>query len=118
MTERKKHTAETHDAAREPESSPSPQGVPMTPVGDRFEYEQQMNDLPAGERDLAIEVTRLADLSRYFSENDMQVPPHICRAIVASRKLPVPQRTERMREINEELMEYLHSVSEDSGLRM
>jgi hypothetical protein len=118
MTEKKKHAVENHDAAKEPESSLSPQGVPMTPVGDRFEYEQQMNDLPAGERDLAIEVTRLADLSRYFSENDMQVPPHICRDIVASRKLAVPQRTERMREINEELMEYLHSVSEDSELRM
>ncbi|GEM_PF-3551556 len=118
MTEKKKHTAETQRATTETESSLSPQSVPVTPVGDRFEYEQQMNDLPAGERDLAIEVTRLADLSRYFSENEMQVPPHICRDIVASRKLDVSQRTERMREINEELMEYLHSVSEDSELRM
>ena len=117
MTEKKKHTAETHDAGRDPKSSLPPQRV-RPPVGDRLEYEQQMNDLPAGERDLAIEVTRLADLSRYFSENDMQVPPHICREIVASRELAVPQRTERMREINEELMEYLHSVSEDSELRM
>ena len=113
----KKYAAESHDAAREPESSRSVHGVP-TAVGGRFEYEEQMNDLPAGERDLAIEVTRLADLSRYFSEKDMQVPPHICRQVVASRKLAVRQRTERMREINEELMEYLHSVSEDSELRM
>jgi hypothetical protein len=118
MTEKKKSGGETHDATREPRSSLSPQRIPMTPVGDRFEYEQQMNELPADERDLAIEVTRLADLSRYFLENGMQVPPHICRGIVASRKLAVPQRAERMREINEELMEYLHSVSEDSELRM
>jgi hypothetical protein len=48
----------------------------------------------------------------------MQVPPHICREIIDSRKLPVPERAERMRDINAELMEYLHSVSEDTEFRM
>src|SRR6266852_1679490 len=117
MTEKEKRTAETLDAAREPESSLSPQGRP-TPIDDRVVYEQQMSGLPPGDRDLAIEVTRLADLSRYFSEKDMQVPPHICREILDSRKLPVPERAERMRDINAELMEYLHSVSEDTEFRM
>jgi hypothetical protein len=117
MTGKKKHTAETHDAAREPERSLSPQGVP-TPVGDRLVYEQQMSALPAGDRELAVEVTRLADLSRYFSEREMQVPPHICREIIDSRKLPVLERAERMRDINDKLMEYLHSVSEDTEFRM
>jgi hypothetical protein len=117
MTDKKTQAAETDHAPRERKSSLSPRGVP-TPVGDRLEYEQQINDLPAGDRDLAIEVTRLADLSRYLSENDMQVPPHICREIVAARKLSVPQRAESLREINDGLMEYLHSVSEDSEFRM
>jgi hypothetical protein len=116
MTEKKKHTAPTA-ALRQPEISAAPRGTPA-PVDNRFAYEQQMNGLPVGDRELAIEVTRLADLSRYFSENDMQIPPHICREIVESRKLAVPQRTERLHGINEELMEYVHSVSEDSELRM
>jgi hypothetical protein len=117
MTNKRKETAET----QAPESDvKSPFHVPESdvPVADRFEYEQQMNDLPNGDRELAIEITRLADLSRYFSEKEMQVPPHSYREIVASRKLAVPQRVEKMREINEELMEYLHSVSEDSEFRM
>ena len=118
MTEKKKHTAETRGATKEPESSLSPPGVPMMPVGDRFEYEEQMNELPDDERDLAIEVTRLADTSRYFAENDMQIPPHISRDIAGSRKLSVPERVKRVREINDELMEYLHSVSENSEFRM
>jgi hypothetical protein len=117
MTDKKKLAAETPTTDSDVKS-PTHQGASAVPVADRFDYEQQMNDLPDGERELAIEVTRLADLSRYFSEKEMQVPPHIYRELVALRKLAVPQRVEKMREINEELMEYLHSVSEDSELRM
>ena len=117
MTDKKEQAAETQAAESDLKSSLHARES-VVPVADRFEYEQQMNDLPDGERELAIEVTRLADLFRYFSEKEMQVPPHIHRELVASRKLSVPQRIEKMREINEELMEYLHSVSEDSELRM
>lgn len=117
MIDQKKQAAETQRTENDLEVPLRARGSSV-PVGDRFQYEQQMDDLPEGDRELAVEVTRLADLSRYFSEKDMQVPPHICREIVESRKLAVPQRVERMRDINEELMEYLHSVSEDSELRM
>jgi hypothetical protein len=117
MTDKKEQAAETPTAESDVKS-PDHARESVVPVADRFEYEQQMSDLADGERELAIEVTRLADLSHYFSEKEMQVPPHIFREIVASRKLSVPQRVEKMREINGELMEYLHSVSEDSELRM
>jgi hypothetical protein len=117
MTDKKKQAAETQ-ATESDVKSPFHARESTVPVADRFEYEQQMSDLPDGDRELAIEVTRLADLSRYFSEKEMQVPPHIYREIVASRKLAVSQRVVKMREINEELMEYLHSVSEDSEFRM
>jgi hypothetical protein len=117
MTDKKKEAAETQ-ATESGVKSPLHARESAVPVADRSEYERQMSDLPDGERELAIEVTRLADLSRYFSEKEMQVPPHLYREIVASRKLAAPQRVEKMREINEELMEYLHSVSEDPEFRM
>jgi hypothetical protein len=117
MDDEKKQATETPttDSAVKPPLHAPELAVPVT---DRFEYERQMKELPDGERELAIEVTRLADLFRYFSETEMQVPPHIHRELVALRKLSVPQRVEKIREMNEELMEYLHSVSEDSELRM
>src|ERR1700742_4910907 len=117
MTDKKQQTAEMPTTETDVES-PAHARASAVPVADRFEYEEQMSDLPVGERELAIEVTRLADMSRYFSENEMQIPPHIYREIVALRKVELPQRIKKMREINQELMEYLHSVSEDSELRM
>lgn len=117
MTDKIRQAAETQPTESDLEITLRPRGL-CAPVGDRFEYEQQMNSLPVAERKLAEEVTRHADLCRYFSENDMQVPPHICREVVESRKLAVPQRAERMQEINEELMEYLYSVSQNTEFRM
>jgi uncharacterized protein with von Willebrand factor type A (vWA) domain len=117
MNDKKKRATETSTTDGDSKSLLHARELAV-PVTDRFEYEQQMSDLPDGEQNLAIEVTRLADLSRYFWEKEMQVPPHIYRQIIDLRKLEVPQRIEKMREINEELMEYLHSVSEDSEFRM
>ncbi len=88
------------------------------PLSEREEYEQQMDALPDGDRELASEVSRFADLCRYFSENRMQVPPHISREVQQLRTFPVAARTNKLRELNLELMGYLHSVSEDCELRM
>ena len=48
----------------------------------------------------------------------MEVPPHIVRAVGRLHKLPVDARVVQIEEINQELIEYLHNVSEDTGLRM
>jgi hypothetical protein len=89
-----------------------------SPCRDRTEYEEQMDGFPDVECELAKAVTRCADLCRYFSEKRMQVPPHIVRQMRQTSTLPSAERLERLREINSELMEYLHSVSEDSEFRM
>jgi hypothetical protein len=117
VTKKTIETDETPDTGTEQTVSFPAQDV-SAPLADRFEYEQQIDRLPDRDRELAIEATRLADLSRYFSEANMQVPPHLCREIIQSRNLPVPERVETLQAINAELMEYLHSVSEDSELRM
>ncbi len=117
MTEKKKQTAVTPLEESEHSAAVLMPRV-LAPINDRFDYERQMNGLPSDSRDVCIEATRLADLCRYFSERDMQVPPHICREIVKLRELAVPERADRMVEISEELMEYLHNVSEDCQFRM
>jgi hypothetical protein len=93
-------------------------GGKLAPVGDRTEYERQMNALPAEERALAEELTRYADLCRYFAEHDMQMPPHIVRAVAQLASRPTVERTTEMQQINQEVMEYLESVSEDPEFRM
>jgi len=93
-------------------------GGAWAPIEDREEYDRKLNSLPPEQKELSQEVTRHADLCRYFSEHDMQVPPHLVRAIREVSSLAVQERAARMRDINQELMEYLQSVSEDSELRM
>jgi hypothetical protein len=95
----------------------SPEGK-LAPIQDRAEYDRQMNALPEPERALALELTKYADLCRYFAEHDMQMPPHIVRAVAQLSSLPVPERTTQMEQINQEVMEYLHSVGEDPEFRM
>jgi hypothetical protein len=93
-------------------------GGALASIQDRAEYERQMNALPPGEKELAKEVTLHADMCRYFSQKNWEVPPHIRKAVKDVRTLDVPERAETMREINEALMEYLHDISEGTELRM
>lgn len=88
------------------------------PLSDRKEFEEHVDGLPKAERELAKEATRCADLCRYFSEKRMEIPPHIVRQMRQSRTLALAEQLEQLREINSELMEYVHSVSEDSEFRM
>lgn len=88
------------------------------PLYDRKEFEEHVDGLPEAERELAKEATRCADLCRYFSEKRMEVPPHIVRQMRRARTLDLAEQLEQLREINSELMEYMHSVSEDSEFRM
>lgn len=87
-------------------------------IDDREAYDQGLAALPTEVRPLATALTVLADLCRYFDENHMDIPPHLVRAVSEVATLPLPERAERVAQINLELMEYLNSVSEDSGPRM
>jgi len=92
-------------------------GGELGPLDDRNEYERRLHSLPLGQKELAQESTRFADLCQYFSQQKMDIPPSIVERLGNVSKLPVPDRIRAMKDINRELMEYLNDVGQDSGIR-
>ena len=92
-------------------------GGELDPIEDRNEYEQRLNSLPAEQKDLAEESSRLADLCQYFSQQRMDIPPSIVERLGNVSKLPVLDRIRAMKDFNRELMEYLNDVGQDPGIR-
>lgn len=95
----------------------APGGV-LAPIKDSIERERLINELPKDEKVLAAGLSRYADLCRFFSEHQMEVPPHMVRGVNQLQKLPIEKRVSQIEDINEALLEYLHNVSENTGLRM
>lgn len=60
---------------------------------------------------------RFADICDYFSRQRIDLPPKVLEAISSVSKLPVTERIARMNQLNQELIEYVHTVSQDSGIR-
>ncbi len=87
------------------------------PLDDRNEFEQRLHSLPLGQKELAQESTRFADLCQYVSQQEMDIPPSIVERLGNVSKLPAPDRTRAMKDINRELMEYLNDVGQDPGIR-
>ena len=87
------------------------------PLDDRNEYEQRLHSLPLGQKELAQESTRFADLCQYFSQQKMDIPPSIVQRLGNVSKFPVKDRIRAMKDINRELMEYLNDVGQDTGIR-
>jgi hypothetical protein len=93
-------------------------GGSLAAIADHTEREKLLDMLPPDEKALAEGLSRYADLCRFFSEQQMNVPPHIVRAVGQLHKLPIADRISQIGDINEALLEYLQNVSEDIGLRM
>ena len=83
----------------------------------RQEYEQRVNALPPEQREFAEESTRFADIWQYFSEHRMQLPKDVVNQVNGLPKLTAAEQTTVLRRVNQELMEYLNDVGEDSGVR-
>jgi hypothetical protein len=92
-------------------------GGELGPLDDRNEYEQRLHSLPLGQKELAQESTRFADLCQYFSQQRMDIPASIVERVRNVSELPVPDRVRAMTDINRELMEYLNDVGQDPGIR-
>ncbi len=92
-------------------------GGKLGPLDDRNEYEQRLHSLSLGQKELAHESTRFADLCQYFSQQKMDIPPSIVERLGNVSKLPAPDRIRAMKDINRELMEYLNDVGQDPGIR-
>src|SRR5579864_1243884 len=89
----------------------------LGPVENRKEYELQVNALPPEQQQLAEESTRFADLCQYFSQQRVGLPEEIVEQVGRLAKLAVPQRIRAMKNINQALMEHLHDIGQDSGIR-
>ena len=92
-------------------------GGELGPLDDRNEYEQRLHSLPMGQKELAQESTRFADLCQYFSQQKMDIPPSIVERLGNVSKLPAPDCIRAMKDSNRELMEYLNDVGQDPGIR-
>jgi hypothetical protein len=92
-------------------------GGELGAIEDRNEREQRLNSLPPGEKELADEGARFADLCQYFSQQKMDIPPSVVERLGNVSKLPAPDRIRATQDINRELMEYLNDVGQDPGIR-
>jgi hypothetical protein len=72
--------------------------------------ESDRGDAPAKETELAEVCARFADLCQYFSQQNMDLPAHIVDEVRSVSKLAVGDRIDRMKRLNQELMEYLHDA--------
>jgi hypothetical protein len=92
-------------------------GGQFGPIDDRSEYERRLDSLPPDEKELAHESTRFADLCRYFSDQKMDIPPHVLDQVGALSKCPIADRIRVFKAVNKSLMEYLDDAGEDPQVR-
>src|SRR5215472_6521476 len=89
----------------------------FSPIEDRHEWDKLVASKPPDERDLLKELARFADLWRYFQERKEKLGPEIVNAIRQVNELPVPERTARLKEINQKLMERVGDAGQGAQFR-
>ena len=80
-------------------------GGDLASIEDRNQWDKLVESRPPEERELVEELARFVDLWRYFQERSEKLTPEIVNAICEVHKLPVGERTPRLKEINQKLME-------------
>jgi hypothetical protein len=89
----------------------------LGPMEEREQWEKLVASQPLEQRELLQELTRFADLWRYFRERNEKLGPEILDLLKAAPKLPMPERIARFREINQKLMERIGDACEGAQLR-
>jgi hypothetical protein len=92
-------------------------GGALGPIEDRDEREERINTLPSGQRELAQESARFADLCQFFAQQKRDVPADIVAELGSASKHDIPERIQAMKRLNQRLMEYLNDVGQDPGIR-
>jgi hypothetical protein len=92
-------------------------GGNLGPVEDRNEYDKRLKSFPAGEKELAEESARFADLCQYFESQRMDVPVEILDQLGRASRLAIPERIEAMKKLNQRLMEYLNDADNGHFIR-
>jgi hypothetical protein len=92
-------------------------GSDLGPVEDRNQHDECLDSLPPGEKELAQESARFADLCQYFERQRMDVPVEILDQLRRASRPAIPERVEAMKKLNQKIMEYLDNVGQDPGIR-
>lgn len=92
-------------------------GGDLAPIEDRSEWDKLVESKPPEERELVKELARFADLWRYFQERKENLGPEIVCALSQVNQLPVPERTARLKEINQKLMERVGDAGQGAQFR-
>ena len=92
-------------------------GGDLAPVEDRNEYDLRLKSLPVGEKELAEESARFADLCQYFERQRMEVPVEVLDQLGRASTLAIPERIEAMKKLNQRLMEYLNDAGDSHFIR-
>ena len=69
------------------------------------------------ERELVKELTNFAELCKYFEEHNCKLDVSFAEAVKQAAKLPLEERTARIREINQRLMAALEDAGEGTQVR-
>jgi hypothetical protein len=92
-------------------------GGKFAPIENRFEYEKGMESLSPQQRELVKELTNFADLCKHFEEHNRKLDGSFAEAVKQAAKLPLEERTARIREINQRLMAALEDAGEGTQVR-
>ena len=84
---------------------------------DLKEREVRINSLPAVEEEVAKESARFADLCQFFEKRQMDIPPEVVEQLNRAATLPMAERINVMKRLNQSLMERLHDVDPGTGIR-
>src|SRR6185437_2244300 len=75
----------------------------LGPVQDRNQRDERLNSLAVGEKELAQESARFADLCQHFERKRMDVPVEILDQLGRASRLAIPERIEAMKKLNQRL---------------
>src|SRR5258708_4819743 len=92
-------------------------GGDLGAIQDRDEWDSLVKSLPAIEAELLQELSNFADLWRYLREQRQPLGPHVVLDLIAAAKLPVAERIERMRQINQMVMERITDAGQGPQFR-
>src|SRR5215467_8019962 len=96
----------------------NPQKELLQEMAQLFKRFEKGGDIgPIEDRELVKELARFADLWRYFQERKEKLGPEIVSALRQVNQLPVPERTARLKEINQKLMERVGDAGQGAQFR-
>ncbi len=91
---------------------------PLGPIDDPVEWEKLRAALPPPQCDLNLALTQFVQLVEYCGQHNIKLGSDVADAMSAAAKLPMEERTVRIREISQDLMKRLSDARDHSSFRM